>query len=487
MNKEQLIELIKPIKIAQVVNFEKHPNADRLLIVDVNIGDKEIKICTAANNFKLNDYVPYLGVGEIVPGFKLMQNEELRLSVRNMRGVDSHGMILAEDEIGLSDDHEGIMILNERVMENMKGKSMVEIMSDGEFEKIMKRAGIVEMTPELQNKVDLVVRDLGEVIDQERIAPILAERPLKVYWGTAPTGKPHLGYFVPILKISDLLKAGCEVTILFANIHAFLDNMKSTWELLDYRTEYYEFIIKEILNSVGVPLDKLRFIRGKEYQLKEDYTLDLYKVAALTTVQSVKGAGAEVVKQVENPTLSGMLYPILQALDEQYLGVDAQLGGMDQRKIFMFAREYLPKIGYEKRIHFMNPLIPGLGKSGKMSSSEPNSKIDLDDSDEIIKDKINKAFSIDGTVEGNGLLALLRYVLFKKIEADGRELKISRQEKWGGDVSYKNYPEVEKDFVDGKLSSVDLKPAVADELINLITPIRKKIQDNIELMNKAYP
>ena len=59
----------------------------------------------------------------------------------------------------------------------------------------------------------------------------------------------------------------------------------------------------------------------------------------------------------------------IQALDEEYLGVDAQFGGVDQRKIFMFADKYLPMLGYKKRIHFMNPMIPGL-TGDKMSSSE---------------------------------------------------------------------------------------------------------------------
>jgi len=57
--------------------------------------------------------------------------------------------------------------------------------------------------------------------------------------------------------------------------------------------------------------------------------------------------------------MSSLLYPILQALDEEYLGVDVQFGGVDQRKIFMFARDHLPRIGYKKRSHLMNPLIPG--------------------------------------------------------------------------------------------------------------------------------
>ena len=57
------------------------------------------------------------------------------------------------------------------------------------------------------------------------------------------------------------------MTILFADLHAYLDNMKAPWELLRYRTEYYERDIKAMLKSIGVPLDKLRFVRGTDYQL----------------------------------------------------------------------------------------------------------------------------------------------------------------------------------------------------------------------------
>ena len=51
-----------------------------------------------------------------------------------------------------------------------------------------------------------------------------------------------------------------------------------------------------------------------------------------------------------------MLYPGLQALDEEYLHCDAQFGGVDQRKIFTFAEKYLPKLGYKQRAHLMNPM-----------------------------------------------------------------------------------------------------------------------------------
>ena len=63
----------------------------------------------------------------------------------------------------------------------------------------------------------------------------------------------------------------------------------------------------------------------------------MYRAAAETSVRDARRAGAEVVKQVANPLVAGLLYPLLQALDEQYLAVDAQFGGLDQRKIFILA------------------------------------------------------------------------------------------------------------------------------------------------------
>ncbi|MGV8169247.1 MAG: tyrosine--tRNA ligase [Candidatus Nanoarchaeia archaeon] len=338
-----------------------------------------------------------------------------------------------------------------------------------------------------KHKFELITRDLQETIGDDKLKEILNERDVKIYWGTAPTGRPHLGYFVPMYKIADFLEAGCHVTILFADLHAYLDNMKSDWALLDYRTKFYEFLITEMLKHIGVPLDKLKFVQGTDFQLGAEYTLDMYKMSALTTTRDTQKAGAEVVKQVETPKMSGLLYPILQALDEQYLEVDAQFGGVDQRKIFMFAAEFLPKIGYEKRIHLMNPMVPGLGESGKMSSSEPNSKIDFDDDDAKIRSKINKAFSTDGVVEGNGLLAILKFVIFKRLEREHRHFVIDRPEKYGGKIEFKTYEDVENAFAEKKLSSIDLKSGVAAELISFIAPLREKLEHKKDLIKKAYP
>lgn len=78
---------------------------------------------------------------------------------------------------------------------------------------------------------------------------------------------------------------------------------------------------------------------GTSFQLSREYSLDVYKLMALTSEHDAKKAGAEVVKQVDSPLLSGLVYPLLQAIDEEYLKVDCQFGGVDQRKIFTFAEK----------------------------------------------------------------------------------------------------------------------------------------------------
>ena len=125
----------------------------------------------------------------------------------------------------------------------------------------------------------------------------LSERSLNIYWGTATTGAPHLGYFVPMFKIADFLKAGCSVTILFADLHGFLDNMKSSLKLLEARCEWYEIVIREMLKVCGATLEKIKFVRGTSFQLTEKYNLDVRRFSSLVSLANATHAGAEVVKQ----------------------------------------------------------------------------------------------------------------------------------------------------------------------------------------------
>lgn len=87
---------------------------------------------------------------------------------------------------------------------------------------------------------------MQEVCKEDILVDILhvQKRDIKMYWGTATTGRPHVAYFVPMTKIADFLRAGCEVTILFADVHAVLDNLKASWAQVKFRTQYYEACIR---------------------------------------------------------------------------------------------------------------------------------------------------------------------------------------------------------------------------------------------------
>lgn len=344
---------------------------------------------------------------------------------------------------------------------------------------------------------NLITKGLQEVLNGAIIKNVLEneKRPLKIYWGTAPTGRPHCGYFVGMIKLAHFLKAGCEVTVLLADLHAFLDNMKAPLEVVNYRAKYYECVVKAILKSINVPIEKLKFVIGSSYQLTAEYTMDIFKMSNVVSQNDAKRAGADVVKQVANPLLSGLIYPLMQALDEEYLGVDAQFGGVDQRKIFVLAEENLQSIGYKKRAHLMNPMVPGLGQGGKMSASDPNSKIDVLDDPKQVRKKVNSAYCAPGEVEDNGLIAFIEYVIqpIQELRAEKDnvfKLDIDRPEKYGGPISFDSLDQLKADYASGKLSPVDLKSGVADNIIELLAPIRETFDASEEFKEaqlKGYP
>jgi len=327
---------------------------------------------------------------------------------------------------------------------------------------------------DVDEKILLIKKNLQEVTDEDILRKIVAARPLKIYWGTAITGKPHIAYYLPLMKIRDFVKAGCTVKILLADIHGFLDNLKAPIEKISIRIQYYEKLIKAALACLGVDLSSVEFVKGSDYQLSKGYTFDLYKLSSYTTIHDAVKAGTQVVKQAQNPLLSSLLYPNMQALDEQYLDVDAQFGGIDQRKIFMHARAYMPKIGYKRRIYLMNPMMPGLN-SEKMSSSDETSKIDFLDTKSVIEKKIRKCFCEPGNIN-TGILTIYKHILFP----------IGMPPVTIGDMVCKEYDELEKAYAEGAIHPGDLKTNCAEQLERIVAPVRDELMKNPELLKSAY-
>jgi tyrosyl-tRNA synthetase len=338
-------------------------------------------------------------------------------------------------------------------------------------------------TLNVDKRFELVKRHLNEVITEKELKDILRKKKNPVvYWGTAITGKPHAAYFFPALKIADFLKAGFKVKILLADLHGALDN--TPWNLLEKRYDYYEKIIPLLIGAMGAKVKNLEIVRGSDFELKPEYMFDVLRLSSVVSMSDSKKAASDVVKFGKNPKLSGFIYPLMQAVDEQYLEVDAQLGGTDQRKIFVLARENLPKIGYKSRIELLNPLIPGLiGK--KMSASDEKSKIDLLDNEKTIRTKLKNAECVAGD-PNNGIMDFLKHIIMTLKQDKKEKFVVRRSKEHGGDIKYSSYEDVERDFVSKKLHPLDLKNAVADGIVEILKPLSKHRKELEKLVKKAY-
>ena len=93
------------VYVGKVVSITAHPNADAVRVTQVDLGDGELhQIICGAWNFEEGAVVPVAIPGAVLPG-------DFAIGTRSIRGVESHGMICSERELGLGDVHEGIMVL----------------------------------------------------------------------------------------------------------------------------------------------------------------------------------------------------------------------------------------------------------------------------------------------------------------------------------------------------------------------------------------
>ncbi len=329
------------------------------------------------------------------------------------------------------------------------------------------------MNPE--EKLNIIKRNTAEIITEQQLEELVAKKKhITSYYGTAPTGPVHIGHLATLIKVFDFCETGIKTKILIADLHAALDDLKSPWSEINKRAEYYMKCIKLALPWRRKP----QFILGSDFQLNYNYMLDILKMSSLTTVTRAKRAASEVCR-LKEPKVSEMIYPLMQALDEQYLDADIQLGGMDQRHIMAYAREFLPKIEYKAGVEMIMPLITSLkGPGTKMSSSLPETHIKVYDSIESIKSKVNNAYCLEGVIQDNPIIQICKMILFSL----NKTVKVERVAKFGGDIIFNSFPELEKEFVAKKLHPLDLKNTVSSELIKTFARARKYFEKHSDIL-----
>ncbi len=321
---------------------------------------------------------------------------------------------------------------------------------------------------DISERLRLVMRNAEEVVTEEELKILLetSEKP-SAYVGYEPSGEIHLGHMMTVQKLMDLQEAGFRVTILLADIHAYL-NEKGSFEEIAEIADYN----RRVFIALGLDESKARFVLGSEYQLERDYVLDILRLARITTLNRARRSMDEVSRRKEDPMVSQMIYPLMQALDIAHLGVDLAVGGIDQRKIHMLARENLPKLGYASPVCLHTPIIVGLDGQ-KMSSSKGN-YISVRDPPEEIERKIRKAYCPAGVVEGNPIIDIAKYHIFPRFG----KMVVERDEKFGGDVVFESVDELVESFANGNLHPLDLKMAVAKYLNQILERARKMLESS---------
>ena len=161
---------LKGVIAGKVLTCVKHPNADKLSLTTVDLGDgKPVPIVCGAPNVAEGQIVPVATIGTILYDDK---GKEFKIKKGKIRGEESHGMICAEDELGLGDSHDGIMVLEEDVKPGTPLAEVFEVEEDEVFE--------IGLTP---NRTDAmshfgVARDLWAGLKQRGLNPSLIEPPV---------------------------------------------------------------------------------------------------------------------------------------------------------------------------------------------------------------------------------------------------------------------------------------------------------------------
>ena len=327
---------------------------------------------------------------------------------------------------------------------------------------------------DVEAKVELVERAPAEetVTHEELVSLFGANDSPRHYIGLEISGFLHLGSLISTgYKINDFADAGCRCTIFLADWHTMLnDKIGGDRDAIRRVSRYYA-------DAFALVCPRAEIVTGSDlYEERREYWSDLARlVRHMSLARTMRTLTIMGRFESDSVNLAKLLYPPMQAVDIHSLDVDIAHAGMDQRKIHMLARELFPKLGWKVPVSVHQSLLPGLGEpragargAEKMSKSSPNSGIFIHDTDDAIRAKIKAAWCEAGVVEGNALLAIARQIIFR----DPAELRIERPERFGGNVSYSSYEELESDYAAKKLHASDLKGGIAEAVIGIVAPVR---------------
>jgi len=345
----------------------------------------------------------------------------------------------------------------------------------------------------------LLLKQVGEeIIDEQELKDMLKwkvehDKPIIAYDGFEPSGNIHIAQgLLRAINVNKLTKCGIKFIFLIADWHAAA-NQKFGGDL-DVIKKIGDFFM-ELWKVCGMDLENVEFKYASNVVEDPKYWEMVLKIGINSTLNRIIRC-TQIMGRSESDTLtaSQILYPLMQAADIFYLNIDICQLGLDQRKVNMLAREVSDLFNRPKPIAIHHHMLMGLTAPPdtvlegvdkaihlKMSKSNPDSAIFMLDTPADVKRKINKAYCPPKQVEENPVLEYCKYILFELLET----FHIERPDKYGGNVEYSSYEDLETDYSKGTLNPPDLKPAVIKYLNHLLQPIREHFEKD-EAAKKLY-
>jgi tyrosyl-tRNA synthetase len=337
------------------------------------------------------------------------------------------------------------------------------------------------------DKYSTLTQNTEEIITQDELKEILKKPNPNGYIGFEPSGTVHLGWKICSKKILDFLNCGFSFTILLADWHAYInDKLEGDIEKIRLCGRYME----DCFEAMGVSKDKVNFVYASDYVGDPKYWEIVLRTSKATSVKRVKRA-MDIMGRNEDEAerdLSKLFYPAMQVSDIFYLDVDVAYGGMDQRHAHMLARDVAKKIGRKSPMAIHTPLLTGLQAGSrmdpienKMSKSKPDSMLSIHDTPESVKRKISKAYCPEKQIHDNPVLELCKYVIFPEFQ--GESFIIERPEKFGGNLEFSSFSDLEQEFANG-LHPLDLKNATTKYINLILKPIHEYFTSHSDNLNK---
>ncbi len=350
--------------------------------------------------------------------------------------------------------------------------------------KTIPRSPTKELTPEQKLAILKTVGE--EVISEQELLTLLKEKKeIIAYDGFEPSGKIHIAQgILRSINVNKMASCGIKFKMLVADWHGWANN-KMGGDLDKIQTIGKYFI--EVWKASGMDLKSVEFVWASDLLNNREYWKTVMNIARTTTLNRILRT-TQIMGRSEKDSLqaSQIFYPCMQAADIFHLNADICQLGMDQRKVNILAREIGPQLGYYKPIAMHHHMLMGLGEpiisedpieraiAMKMSKSKPDTCIFMTDTEEDIKRKFKKAYCPENQAKDNPILEYCKYIIFEKYS----EFKIERPEKYGGNLIFNTYKDLESSYIQGNVHPMDLKTATSKYINELLIPIREYFEKN---------